>query len=146
MRRGHTLSELLVVLAVIGILAGMFVPGIGALADRVAVEHQAARLLAAYRSAWLTARVRQRLALLRVTADSLAIRTVPGAESPDTTLEWVAPGPALAGVELRSPAHTAVFSPDGVAMGFANARHVLVRGGASRDVVVSRLGRVRMGN
>jgi type II secretion system protein H len=146
MRRGHTLLELMVVLAVAGILAGMLAPGIGSLADRVAVEHQAARLLSAYRTAWLTARVRQRLALLRVSPDTLSIRTVPGAGSADTTLEWIAAGPAAAGVALASPPHTAVFGPDGVAMGFSNARHVLTRGGASRAVVVSRLGRVRMGN
>jgi type II secretion system protein H len=146
MRRGHTLIEMLVVLAVAGILAGMFAPGIGSLADRVAVEHQAARLLSAYRTAWLTARLRQRLALLRVSADTLSIRSVPGAGSPDTTLEWIAAGPAAAGVALTSPPHTTVFGPDGVAMGLSNTRHLLTRGGASRAVVVSRLGRVRMGN
>lgn len=146
MRRGYTLVEMLVVLAIVGLVAGIFVPSIGSLADRVAVEHQAARLLAAYRSAWLTARVRQRLALLRVSEDTISIRTVPGAGSPDTTLEWLAPGPAVAGVALTSPPNTTVYGPDGVAMGVSNARHVLTRGGASRAVVVSRLGRVRMGN
>ena len=144
MRRGHPLIELLVVLVVFGVVAGTVVPGAGAHADRLAVEHEAARLLAAYRTAWLTARAQQRLAILRVTGDSLAIRTVSGAGAPDTVLAWVAPGPGAAGVALQSPPHTSIFGPDGVGMGLANARHILARGRATRSVVVSRLGRVRV--
>ena len=144
MSRGVTLLELVVVLAVVGILAGTIIPGSAALSDRLAVEHQAARVLVAYRSAWLAARSQQRIAILRVCQDSLSIRTVPGAGSPDTLLAWLAPGPAAGGVTLSSPAHTSVFGPDGLAMGLANARHVLTKGGARRQVVVSRLGRIRV--
>jgi prepilin-type N-terminal cleavage/methylation domain-containing protein len=144
MRRGVTLFELVVVLAIVGILAGLVAPGAASLADRLAVEHEAGRLLVAYRTAWLTARMQQRLAILRITPDSLAIRTVSGAGAPDTVLTWLAAGPSAAGVLLQSPAHTAVFAPNGVAMGLSNTRHVLVRGRATRDVVVSRLGRVRI--
>ena len=144
MRRGVTLIELLVVLTIVGLLAGTALPNAAALADRLMVEHEAARVLVAYRSAWLTARVQHRLALLRVSGDSLAIRTVPSAGSPDTTLSWLAPGPSVAGVRLLSPAHTTVFGPDGMAMGFANTTLVLERGRAVRRVVVSRLGRVRI--
>jgi len=144
MRRGVTLMELLLVLVIVGLLAGVVVPGAGARADRLAVEHQAARLLTAYRAAWLTARVRQRLAILRVTGDTLAIRTVSGAGAADTLLTWLEPGPAAADVALQSPPHTTVFAPNGIAMGLANARYVLARGRAVRQVVVSRLGRVRI--
>jgi len=144
MRRGVTVLELIVVLAIIGVLAGVVVPGASYFADRVAVEHQAARILSAYRSAWLTARMQQRLALLRVTADTLAIRTVLSAGAAETTLVWMSTGPALAGVALTSSSHTTVFAPDGVAMGLSNTSHKLQRGGAKRQVVVSRLGRVRI--
>ena len=68
--RGITLLELVIVLALIGLLAGMVIPGSAALADRLAVEHQAARLLTAYRSAWVTARMQQRLAKLHATTIS----------------------------------------------------------------------------
>jgi len=144
MRRGATVLELVAVVAILGIIAGVAVPGASALADRLAVEHEAARIMMAYRSTWLAARRGQRLALLRITADSLAIRTVPSAGAPDTVLYSLAPGPAIAGVALASPPHTTVFAPDGVAMGLSNATHVLRKGGAQRRVVVSRLGRVRI--
>jgi prepilin-type N-terminal cleavage/methylation domain-containing protein len=144
MPRGVTLFELLLVLVLVGILAGMVIPGSASLADRLAVEHQAARLLVAYRSAWVTARMQQRLALLEISADTLAIRTVQSAGSPDTLLAWLAPGPSVAGVALTSPSHTSIFGPDGLAMGLANTTHVLVKGSATRKVVVSRLGRVRV--
>ena len=144
MRRGVTLLELLIVLTIVGLLAGMVVPSAASMADRLTVEHEAARLLVAYRSAWLTARVQHRLALLRITPDSLAIRTVGSAGAADTLLTWLAPGPIAAGVQLRSPAHTTVFAPDGIAMGFANTTLVLERGRTVRRVVVSRLGRVRI--
>ena len=144
MRRGMTLLELLVVLVIVGIMAGMVVPGAASLTDRMAVEYEAARLLVAYRSAWLTARVQHRLALLLVTSDSLAIRTVSGAGAPDTLLAWLAPGPGVAGVSIQGAPHTTVFAPSGAAMGFANTRLVLSRRGATRQVVVSRLGRVRI--
>jgi len=144
MPRGVTLLELIIVLALLGLLAGMVIPGSAALSDRVAVEHQAARLLTAYRSAWVTARMQQRLAILRISADTLAIRTVRGASDPDTLLAWIAPGPSSAGVTLASPAHTSVFGPDGLGLGLANTSHVLVRRNATRKVVVSRLGRVRI--
>jgi Tfp pilus assembly protein FimT len=144
MRRGATVFELLAVLAIIGVIAGVAIPGASALADRLAVEHEAARIMMAYRSAWLAARRAHRLSLLRITPDSLAIRTVPSAGAPDTALYSVSPGPALAGVALASSPHTTVFAPDGVAMGLSNATHVLRKGGAQRRVVVSRLGRVRI--
>lgn len=146
MQRGATVLELVAVLAIIGVLAGVVAPGASLLADRVTVEHEAARILSAYRSAWLTARMQHRLVLLRITADTLAIRTVLTAGAADTTLTWVTPGPSVAGVALTSPSHTTVFAPDGVAMGLSNTSHKLQKGGAKRQVVVSRLGRVRIGN
>jgi prepilin-type N-terminal cleavage/methylation domain-containing protein len=144
MRRGVTLFELLVAIALIGLLAGIVTPRAALLADRIAVEHEAGRLLVAHRTAWLFARTHHRLALLRVTPDSLAVRIVSSAGAPDTALVWIGPGPGRAGVQLTSAPHTTVLAPDGVAMGLANHTHVLTRGGATRRVVVSRLGRVRV--
>lgn len=131
-------------LVLVGVLTGMVIPGAASLADRLAVEHEVSRVVAGYRSAWRTAVSQHRLALFRVTADSLAIRTVSGAGATDTVLAWLAPGPALAGVSVSGAPHTTVFAPNGMAMGLANVRFVLGRGSASRQVLVSRLGRVRI--
>jgi len=144
MRRGATLVELVTVLAILAILAAIVVPSAAREGDRLAVEHQAMRILLAYRGAWLTARSHQRLALLRITPDSLAIRSVRSAGHPETTLVSLTPGPSVAGVTLESPPRTAVFGPDGIGLGVSNTTHVLVKGSASKRVVVSRLGRVRV--
>jgi len=144
MRRGVTVLELLVVLALIGLLAGMVMPKTALLMDRITVEHEAGRLLVAHRTAWLYARTHHRLALLRITPDSLAVRTVPSAGALDTTLVWLVGGPARTGVQLTTGPRTTVLAPDGVAMGLANFTYVLTKRGATRRVVVSRLGRVRV--
>jgi hypothetical protein len=47
-------------------------------------------------------------------------------------------------VVVAPNSHVTAFHPSGVAMGVANVTHVLTRGAARRQVVVSRLGRVRV--
>jgi hypothetical protein len=37
-----------------------------------------------------------------------------------------------------------VFGPDGIGMGATNATHLLAKGGLTRKLVVSRLGRIRV--
>jgi type II secretion system protein H len=144
MQKGFTLIEGLVVLVLIGLITAIVLPGATRTADRVAVQYQVARIQAAYRQAWSVATSRRRLALLRITPDSIAIRTVRGAGEADTVLLSVAPGPRSAGVELLSPSHTTVFGPDGIGLGAANTTHILARGAITRRIVVSRLGRVRL--
>ena len=114
MRRGVTLLELLVVLTIMGVLAGIVIPGSTALADRLAVEHQAARLLVAYRSAWVAARAQQRLAILRIcgTPSTSARCAAPAPPTPPFGA-WLAPGPGLAGVSIQGAPHTTVFARTG---------------------------------
>jgi prepilin-type N-terminal cleavage/methylation domain-containing protein len=144
MRRGFTLVEALFVVALIGLAAALAVPAAGRLAGRLALQREVTRIQLAYRQAWSLATSRRRLAILRITPDSIAIRTVARAGDPDTLLAALAPGPRAGGVELQSPPHTAVFGPDGIGMGATNTTHVLTREGMTRKLVVSRLGRIRV--
>ena len=73
--------------------------------------------------------------------DSLTIRTVTGT---DTALVWRAPGPRPDGIALTGPAHGLIYSPLGVTMGASNGTWHLAHHSAVRDVIVSRLGRMRI--
>ncbi len=72
-------------------------------------------------------------------AESLRI-TLVGAGPP----QWASAGPSLDGVTLAGPPRTLTFSPLGITTGLSNASFELSLGSASRTVVVSRLGRVRI--
>jgi hypothetical protein len=47
-------------------------------------------------------------------------------------------------VALRGPARPLAFAPTGWTAGVANATYHLARGAATRDVIISRYGRVRI--
>jgi len=139
MRRGVTLLELALVLAVTGLLFGIALPSLQRVADGLAVHNASLGIVSAHRRARISAILQNRPLELTVSADSLAIR-VPGAASN----LWHAPGPAADGVVLQGPPRTLIFSPVGLTMGVSNATFRLTRGSAARTVVVSRLGRTRI--
>lgn len=139
MRHGLTLPELLMVLAILGLIMGIAGPRMTALRDSLVVEQEAHRVIAAHRRARTTAIARGRQAVLTVGADSLGIRL-----AGDLTDIWGTKGPAASGVALTGPIRRMTFSPAGYTTGLSNASLRLSRGAASRTVVVSRLGRVRM--
>jgi prepilin-type N-terminal cleavage/methylation domain-containing protein len=141
MRRGTTLVELLITLALLGMLGAIAAPRVGGLLAGAAVESAARRIAAAHTVARTAAVYHGSLALVRVTPDSLVVRTIAGA---DTVTIWRAPGPASESVALAGPDRPVVFSPLGLARGVSNATFRLTRGSAVRQVVVSRLGRVRV--
>jgi len=134
--------ELTLVLVVIGFLTTLGVRGAGSVADRVAVEAAQGSILNAYRRTQSVARAWGRPAELVVTIDSLVIRVVTPI---DTSVLWRAPGPGRDGISLTPSAHVTTFGPSGMATGAANVTHLLQRGAVSRRVVVSRLGRVKVG-
>ncbi len=137
MRRGYTLIETLLSLAVLGLLLGIALPGFRAAKDRLAVNDEAGRIAAAHRRARTTAILMSRPVVLIIAADSIVVEG-------DSVARWSAPGPASAGVALPGGPRRLTFSPIGITTGLSNATLVLTRGSAIRTVVVSRLGRLRV--
>lgn len=141
MQRGVTLIELAIVLVIIGLLAGAAGPSVAGMRDRYFVTSMASAVASAHNRARIHAVLTGSVTELEVRADSLIVRSVNGN---DTTLVWAAPGPVSQGIVLGGAPRVLQFAPTGVTLGFANATFVLTRGTGHRQVVVSRLGRVRV--
>jgi prepilin-type N-terminal cleavage/methylation domain-containing protein len=136
---GFTLIELLLVLAILGLTTGIALPAFRRFGDGLAVQHATLGIVSAHRRARMSAVLRSRSVELTVAVDSLVIRERGGGP-----VLWRTPGPALDGVDLAGPSRTLSFSPVGLTDGLANATFRLTRGAATRAVVVSRLGRLRI--
>ena len=141
MRHGITLTEVLVILTLVSVIFGIGLPRLSAPLDTLAAERAAADLVAAHARARMTAILQSRVVLLTIGADSLSIAV---ATPTDTQQVWGAPGPARSGVTVEGVTRRLIFSPVGITMGFSNARWVLSKGKARREVVMSRLGRIRV--
>lgn len=140
-----TLTELLIGLTILAILTGLAAPAAVQLADRLAVEHQAARILAAYQQARTIALTAMAPVRLAVAADRMTIHRLGAGVGPaDSVLAWEAAGPARDGVALRTAPGPVLFAPSGITTGAGNGRYELEKGGVRRAVVASRLGRLRI--
>jgi type II secretory pathway pseudopilin PulG len=136
-----TLVETAVAVAVIGILVGGVVRGWSVAADRARVVEAQSQVLEGYRTAQSAARTQGRSAVLLVAPDRLEVTS---AGLTDTISIWVRPGPAAVGVTIAPARHVVVFGPSGMANGAANVTHSFSRGAVTRQLIVSRLGRVRV--
>ena len=139
MRLGFSLPELMLVLALLAILVGIAVPPLSSALDRLEVAAAANHIVAAHHRARLLAITRSQSVILSV--DSLTL-TIRGRN--DLAPLWSEHGPAQSGVSLRSSGRTFTFTPEGFTLGLSNATLRVSRGRATRAVVVSRLGRVRV--
>ena len=139
MRRGVTLLELVLVLVIVGLVAGNAVPRIQRVADSLAVHRAALEIVSAHRRARMSAILQNRLLELTIRPDTLAIRA-----AGDTGVLWHAAGPDAESVTLTGPTRALVFSPVGLTVGVSNATYRLSRGTATRTIIVSRLGRLRV--
>ncbi len=136
-----SLLDLLFVLALTGALLVGGATSLSRFTDRARVEAVAGTLLNAYRRAQSVARAWGRPAEIVISADSIVIRALTASSS---TIVWREPGPSTLGVAVTPAVHIAAFAPSGVATGPSNVSHVLTRGATRRQVIVSRLGRVRV--
>ena len=139
MRRAFTLPELMLVVAVIGILVGIALPSLTQAVDRVEVHAAAHHLIAAHQRARMLAVAKGQV--LTLTIDSAAVSI---AQRDSSTILWTEPGPGASGVSLPGPTRRFTFAPEGFTLGLSNASLHLARGSATRTVVFSRLGRVRL--
>jgi Tfp pilus assembly protein FimT len=139
MRRAFTLPELVLILAVAGILFGIAVPRLKGALDRIEVEAAAAHLVAAHQRARIMAVAHNQVLVLSVDSSALLISSRSGGAP-----LWSEAGPAGSGVALAGPAGQFTFSPQGITLGLSNATLQLRRGASSRTVVISRLGRARI--
>jgi prepilin-type N-terminal cleavage/methylation domain-containing protein len=139
MHRAYSLPELMLVLAVVGLLCGMAVPRFSRVMDSIAIQAAASEIVAAHQRARMMAIARGQVLTLDIDSSQLRIAFPSRAEP-----LWTRQGPAASRVTLSGPTRRFTFSPSGVTLGLSNATLLLSRGASARSVVFSRLGRVRV--
>ncbi len=141
MRRGISVTEILIVVVLIGLMTLIAAPRLSRPLAAIVADAEAHRIAAAHVRARMMAISGSRVMLLRIAADSLWICELAGT---DTAQVWAGPGPAAAGAALSGPDHPMRFTPLGITFGVSNGTWTVTYRGVSRQVVVSRLGRVRI--
>jgi Tfp pilus assembly protein FimT len=137
-RRGTTLLELVVILGIIGTLAGIaFVPAARTL-DRIRVRDATASFSAACALARQAAISRSAVVTVHVDTQPARLTVVAGA---DTIHRDHLAG--RLGVTLSVSGASVAYSPTGQGWGLSNMRFIARRGAAGDTATVSRLGRVR---
>ena len=139
MRRGVTLAEMAMVLAIVGIVSAMAYPRVAGWLDRLAVSRATNEVAAFYQTARFSAILRAQRVRMEFRADSL-IATFEG-PSDSVFLHW--PGPLHQGVMLTATRDSISIQPNGLGFGAANTKIVLRRGMAAESLTTSRVGRLK---
>jgi prepilin-type N-terminal cleavage/methylation domain-containing protein len=139
MQRGFSLIEIMLVLAVAGLLFGIALPSLTTALNQIEVASAANHILAAHRRARMMAVTRGQVLVLTIDGSALAIRL---RGQPSSI--WDEEGPSATRVLLEGPPRQFTFSPEGLTLGLSNSTLHLTRGAASRTIVISRLGRLRI--
>ena len=138
MRRGLTLLEITIVIAIIALVAAIATPALLHRLDRARVRHATGELLGALGLARSTAVARESAVTVSFDSVRAAVTVAAGADTLVTRMLG-----AIYGVGVRSNRDSLVYGPTGLGFGAANQSVVITRGGAADTVIVSRLGRVR---
>jgi prepilin-type N-terminal cleavage/methylation domain-containing protein len=138
MRRGLTLLELAVVIAIIALAAAIGAPALLRRLDRSRVRHAVSEITSALALARTTAVART--THVAVLFDSVRATVVVAAGADTIMMRSLRD---IHGIELRSNRDSTVYGPTGLGYGAANQSIVIRRGSAEDTVVISRLGRVR---
>ena len=139
MRTGVVLLELILALTVAALLALIVAPSVASIANAAALRTEVIRLAGELDAARSAAVRLDGRAELRLSDNTYSLAVLAGS---DTVAKFSTRGPAASGVTLSGAGSTIAFGPEGIAMGASNRTLVLTRGGASRTVVISRLGRL----
>ena len=139
MRRGLTLAELVLVCTLVGLVASIAVPRVGATLDSLRLRQASHEVAGALTLARAAAIRRADFSRLIVDGPSGTIRVESGAD----TL-WSRDLRALHYVELRASRDTITYAANGLGYGVANATIIVSLGARAETVTVSRLGRMRM--
>ncbi len=140
MRKGFTLVESLVVIAIVGVLLVIWLPRAARLQDWLETERatrDVTTALAVGRNGAVMQATRTRV---EIAADTLRIDRLGPA---GWNAWWRLPGPASHGVTLEVSNPIVTFGPTGMAWGVSNTRIVLRRGSQAETVTTSRVGRVK---
>jgi Tfp pilus assembly protein FimT len=138
MRRAHTLPELALTVALLGIALGTALPRVSGIATRWHVRAAVRDVVNALVFAREAAMVRGAVATFTVDAARGEITVVCAGDT--ITRRALA---ALHGVRIAASGDSVRYAPDGLATGVSNITVLLARGPHVDSVVVSRLGRVR---
>jgi prepilin-type N-terminal cleavage/methylation domain-containing protein len=139
MPRGVTLVEVLVVVALVGVLSVLGVPRVFRVQDRIEVARATSEVASFYHAARYGAIMRARMVRIEFGAETL--RAVYEGVTDSTFL--LRPGPRRHGVSLAASRPVIRVSPNGIGYGAANTTLVLRRGDAADTLTTSRLGRLK---
>ena len=137
MRAGFTVAELLIVLAITAVLAGISLPAMLGMRDRITVRLAATDAARAVADARTVALTTARRTAIRIDARANTLTVYSGADTIRTLhLDEY-------GVRLRTTRDSIAFGPTGIGWGAATATITITRGSASTALAISRIGRIR---
>lgn len=138
LRRGTTIVELVVTLAIIGVLTSITVPRVVMMMDRASVKGATQDVVLTLATARAAASRRSTYVSFVADPRTGRVRAVSGGE---ILLERDLL--RTRGVRLEASRESVTFAPGGLGWGAANTTVIVSRGAKSDTIVMSRLGRVR---
>jgi prepilin-type N-terminal cleavage/methylation domain-containing protein len=139
-RRGLSLVELAVALAIAAVVTAFTVPRVAGVLDWIAVDTAAQEVATALAAARYAAVMQGSRTRLTIALDTLRVDRWRG-DSWDAVLRW--PGPLAHGVTLAVSNPVVTFDPIGLGWGVSNTKVVMRRGSRIETLTVSRVGRVK---
>lgn len=139
MRQGFSLVELVIVLALAGLLGAVAVPRISSQFDRMAVRRAVDDAWVFYQAARFASLVHRSAVRVQFGREQM----VAAYELMADSVFLVRPGPALDGVELIGSRLTTRLHANGLGAGAANLTLTFRRGNYEEKLTLSRLGRLK---